>query len=137
MTVALNPYLNFPGTARQALEFYQRVFGGELTLIPFREYGTDDPALADQIVHGMLCTADRYLLMASDMPPGEEIQRGNANTICLSGDDPEKLRGWWEQLSAGGVVQVPLEKQVWGDEYGQCEDRFGTPWMFNIKQPAA
>ncbi|MFX0594504.1 VOC family protein [Melissospora conviva] len=137
MTVQLNPYLNFSGTAREAMEFYQRVFGGELALTTFREYGTEDPALADQIMHGMLRTADGAVLMGSDMPPGMEIRRGNANTICLNGDDADKLRGWWEQLSAGGVVQEPLAKQMWGDEYGQCEDRFGTPWMFDIGQPSS
>ena len=134
MTAHLSPYLNFDGNAREAMEFYQQVFGGDLSLTTFREFGTEDPAFADQIMHGMLRTADGAVLMASDMPPGVEIRRGNANTLCLSGTDADKLRRWWEQLSAGGVVQMPLEKQVWGDEFGQCEDRFGTPWMIDIGQ---
>ncbi|MEU5943137.1 VOC family protein [Micromonospora sp. NPDC047548] len=133
----LNPYLNFAGNAREAMEFYHQVFGGDLTLTTFREFGTENPAIADQIMHGMLRTASGYVLMASDMPPGLELRRGNGNTVSLSGDDADELRGYWEKLSQGGVVSVPLEKQMWGDEFGQCEDRFGTPWMVNIAQPQA
>ncbi|MGK5444466.1 VOC family protein [Micromonospora sp. URMC 105] len=134
MATQLNPYLNFAGNAREAMEFYHQLFGGELSLTTFREFGTEDPAIADQIMHGLLRTAAGHVLMASDMPPGMEIRRGNANTVSLSGDDADELRRWWEQLSSGGVVSVPLEKQMWGDEFGQCEDRFGTPWMVNITQ---
>ena len=130
----LNPYLNFAGNAREAMEFYQQVFGGDLSLTTFREFGTEDPAFADQIMHGLLRTPSGYVLMASDMPPGMELRRGNGNTISLSGNDGDELRGYWEQLSSGGIVQMPLEKQVWGDEFGQCEDRFGVPWMVNITQ---
>ncbi|MFJ6200107.1 VOC family protein [Micromonospora sp. NPDC092111] len=135
VTTQLNPYLTFAGKAREALEFYHSVFGGDVSLTTFREFGTDDPALADQIMHGLLRTAAGHVIMAADLPPGMELRRGNANTVSLSGDDTEQLRGWWEQLSSGGVVNVPLEKQMWGDEFGQCEDRFGTPWMVNIAQP--
>ncbi|MEV4492582.1 VOC family protein [Micromonospora coxensis] len=137
MTSQLNPYLNFDGNAREAMEFYQRVFGGDLSLTTFGEFGMADPAVADQIMHGMLRTAAGHVLMASDMPPGMELRRGNANTVSLSGDDAEELHRWWDQLSSGGVVGVPLEKQMWGDEFGQCEDRFGTPWMVNISQPSS
>ncbi|WP_371687539.1 VOC family protein [Micromonospora sp. KC721] len=130
----LNPYLNFAGNAREAMEFYQQVFGGDLSLTTFGEFGTDDPAFADQIMHGMLRTAGGHVLMAADMPPGMELRRGNAHSVCLSGDDADELRRWWERLSTGGVVSMPLERQMWGDEFGQCTDRFGTPWMVNISQ---
>ncbi|RKN39652.1 VOC family protein [Micromonospora endolithica] len=136
MTAQLNPYLTFAGDAREAMEFYRRVFGGDLTLTTFGEFGTQDPAYADQIMHGLLRTAAGHVLMASDLPPGEELRRGNDHTVCLSGDDADELRSWWEQLCVGGTVGVPLEKQMWGDEYGQCEDRFGTPWMVNITTPS-
>jgi PhnB protein len=60
--------------------------------------------------------------------PGENI------TVSLSGADGGTLRDAWEKLSAGGQVRVPLEKQMWGDEFGQLVDRFGIPWMVNITQ---
>jgi PhnB protein len=72
--------------------------------------------------------------MGSDTPPGMEYTPGTNITVSLSGDDGE-LRGYWEKLIDGGTVSVPLEKQMWGDEFGACVDRFGIPWMVNIGQP--
>jgi PhnB protein len=66
-----------------------------------------------------------------------EHRPGDNITVSLSGDDVDELRGYWEKLSDGGTVSVPLEKQVWGDEFGMCVDQFGTPWMVNITQPQA
>jgi PhnB protein len=57
--------------------------------------------------------------------------------VSLSGDDADELRGYWEKLSSGGVMTVPLEKQMWGDEFGMCVDRFGTTWVLNIGQQQA
>ncbi|MEH0986157.1 VOC family protein [Micromonospora sp. CPCC 205556] len=135
MTSQLNPYLAFAGNAREAMEFYQQVFGGDLHLTTFGEFGTEDPALADQVMHALLRTTSGHVLMASDLPPGVELRRGNGNTISLSGDDADELRGYWQRLSEGGIVALALEKQMWGDEFGQCEDRFGVGWMVNISQP--
>jgi PhnB protein len=135
MTSRLNPYLSFNGNAREAMEFYQSVFGGDLTVSTFGEFGTPDPAIADKIMHAQLVTDADYWLMASDTPPGMEFKPGNTITVSLSGDDSDQLRRYWEKLSDGGTVVMPLEKQMWGDEFGQCMDRFGVPWMVNIGQP--
>ncbi len=137
MSSLLNPYINFDGTARQALEFYKDVFGGELILNTFGEFPGGDPATAEKIMHGQLETPSGYTLMASDVPPEMEISAGNNITICLSGADADELRGYWAQLADGGTVAVPLEKQMWGDEFGQCVDKFGVQWMVNITQPRA
>ena len=137
MTSRLNPYLNFSGDARQAMEFYESVFGGTLTLSTFGEYGTQDTPQADQIMHGMLTTDSGFVLMSSDLPPGMELSPGNNITVSLSGDDVDELRGYWQQLSDGGTVTVPLEKQMWGDEFGACTDRFGVSWMVDIGSPGA
>jgi PhnB protein len=131
----LNPYIAFTGDAKQAMEFYQSVFGGELTMSTFGEFGTPDAAIADQIMHAMLETGAGYTLMASDTPPGMTRTPGDNITISLSGDDGQALHGYWEKLSSDGTVSVPLEKQMWGDEFGQCTDRFGVNWMVNISQP--
>ncbi|MHC5906542.1 VOC family protein [Streptomyces sp. S6] len=133
MASRLNPYLSFTGEARQALEFYERVFGGTLTLNTYgsfgQEAGTD---FTDKIMHGMLETPAGFTLMAADSPPGMPQSAGHRDSISLSGDDDADLRGWWEQLSDGGSVAVPLDKQMWGDVFGMCTDRFGVPWMVNI-----
>jgi PhnB protein len=132
----LNPYIAFAGTAREAMEFYKSVFGGTLTLNTFGELGAPDPALNDKIMHSMLETDAGYTIMASDTAPGMQITPGNNTTISLSGDDDAALRSYWEKLAASGTVTMPLEKQVWGDEFGQLTDRYGIPWMINITQAA-
>ena len=137
MASRLNPYISFDGTARQAMEFYESVFGGELALNTYGQYGAPDAPEADRIMHGMLTADNGFTLMGADMPPGMEYKRGNTTAISLSGDDDEELRGYWTRLSDGGTVSVPLEKQMWGDEFGMCTDRFGVDWMVNIAQPSA
>ena len=136
MTSRLNPYINFSDTARQALEFYRDVFGGDLTLSTFGEAGAAGGPDADKIMHGQLETPAGYTLMASDTPVGMERTVGTNMSISLSGDDADELRGYFARLSDGGAVTMPLEKQMWGDEFGMCVDPFGIAWMVNISQPA-
>ena len=135
MTSRLNPYINFDGDARAAMEFYRSVFGGELVLSSFGDFGNADPALADRIMHGQLETPAGYTLMGSDVMPDMPFNPGTTMTVSLSGDDVDTLHDYWAKLSDGATVTVPLDKQVWGDEFGQLTDRFGVPWMINISQP--
>ncbi|MGW4110464.1 VOC family protein [Actinosynnema sp. NPDC004786] len=132
MSSRLNPYISFAGNAREAMEFYESVFGGTLVVNTFGEFGQADAPEAEKIMHAQLETPSGYTLMASDTPPGMPHNPGDNVTISLSGDDGEELRRYFEQLSEGGNVTVPLEKQVWGDEFGACQDRFGISWMVNI-----
>jgi len=135
MTSRLNPYLSFNGDARAAMEFYRSVFGGELVLNTFGDLGNADPAVADKVMHAQLETDAGYTLMGSDMMPDMPYSPGTAMTVSLSGDDTDSLHDYWRKLSEGATVTVPLDKQVWGDEFGQLTDRFGVPWMVNISQP--
>jgi PhnB protein len=135
MTSRLNPYLTFDGNARQAMEFYHSVFGGDLRINTFGESGSNDPALADKVMHAMLTTERGYILMASDLGPGMSYAPGNTITCSLSGDPGEGLEEVWEKLSDGGTVAMPFEKQMWGDLYGMCVDRFGVSWMVDVAQP--
>ena len=135
MASRLNPYISFDGNAREAMDFYKDVFGGSLALNTFGESGAEGSPAADKIMHGMLETDGGFTLMGADTPPGMEYNAGDNISISLSGDDDGELRGYWEKLSAGGTVAVPLEKQMWGDVFGMCVDRFGIPWLVNIAQP--
>ena len=127
----LNPYITYAGNARQAMEFYKTVFGGTLTMSTFGEAGAPN-APADQIMHANLETDSGFTLMASDAPHGMELSPGDNISVSVSGDDADELRGYWDKLSTSGKVTMPLEKQMWGDEFGQCVDRFGISWMVNI-----
>lgn len=133
MSSRLNPYLSFSGNARDAMEFYKSVFGGDLRISTFGEYGPPGAAHADKVMHGMLETPMGFTLMGSDTPPEmKDVTQGNNITVSLSGDDANELRGYWKKLSASGKVAVPLEKQTWGDEFGSCTDKFGVDWMVDI-----
>ena len=139
MASRLNPYLSFNGNARQALEFYKSIFGGELVLNTFGSFGAPDASIADNIMHGMLEAPNGFTLMGADSPPDDpsEYNIGNGVSISLSGDNVEELRGYWAGLSVDGTITVPLEKQMWGDEFGMLTDQFGFVWMVNIASSAA
>jgi PhnB protein len=129
----LNPYLSFAGDARQALTFYKGAFGGTLAISEYGSFGSEaPPGHTDKVMHGMLEAPNGFALMAADVPPGMDHQPGNNFAVSLSGDDEAELRGYWEKLSEGGTVSVPLERQMWGDTFGMCADKFGVTWMVNI-----
>jgi PhnB protein len=132
----LNPYISFADNARQAMEFYRGVFGGELTMNTFGEMGGAAPGDENKIMHSQLETPAGYTLMASDAPAGMPHSEGSSISVSLSGDTDD-LRGYFTKLSEGGSVIMPLEKQMWGDEFGMCVDQFGIPWMVNIGQQQA
>lgn len=132
MQSILNPYINFRGEAREALEFYQSIFGGTLTANTFADFGAKDAPYADQIMHGQLDTDEGYTIMASDMPPGMELTPGSNITIGLSGDDAGTLRNYWTGLTSGATISTELAPQTWGDEFGQLTDKFGIAWLVNI-----
>jgi len=133
MATRLNPYLGFRDTAREAMEFYQSVFGGELTTSTFAEFqASEDPAERDKIMHSMLTSDSGLVLMAADTPNSMDYTPGNSHSISLSGEDEAELRGYWDKLSAGGNVTMPLERAPWGDTFGMCVDKFGVSWMVNI-----
>jgi PhnB protein len=137
MSSQLNPYLNFNGNARQALEFYASVFGGNLILNTFADFGAQGTPDADRIMHGMLQTDAGYTIMGADVTSDVTYQPMAGFSVSLSGDDADALRGYWEKLSASGTTTLPMQKQVWGDEFGMCVDQFGTSWLVNISQPTA
>jgi len=133
MASQLNPYLNFNGNARQAMEFYRDVFGGELAITTFAELGTEGPD-ADRVMHSALETDAGYQIMGADVMSTMEYEPMAGAAISLSGDDGDALRSYWARLSASGTVTMPMQKQAWGDEFGMCTDGFGVPWLVNISQ---
>jgi len=137
MASRLNPYLNFNGNARQALQFYQSVFGGELNLNTFADFGAKDSPDADRIMHGQLETDAGYTIMAADVTSDMEYHPVAGCSVSLSGDDADTLHGYWDKLSAGGTTTMPMQKQSWGDEFGMCVDGFGVQWLVNISRPQA
>ena len=131
MPARLNPYLNFNGDAREAITFYQGVLGGDVTISTFGEFGMEGEG-SDGVMHAQLETPDGFTLMASDTGPGMgEVTPGSNFAVSLSGDEAA-LRDYFRGLAEGGTVDMPLEKQMWGDEFGMLTDKFGISWMVNV-----
>jgi PhnB protein len=138
MPATLNPYLGFRDNAREALEFYRSVFGGELNISTFGDLqASEDPAEQDKVMHGQLTAPGGVVLMASDTPAHMRLADGSTISISLSGDDEALLTGWWNGLAEGATIIEPLTKAPWGDTFGMLTDRFGTTWLVNISGSAA
>ncbi|MFJ7748965.1 VOC family protein [Arthrobacter sp. NPDC097144] len=134
MSSTMNPYLSFRDNAREAMEFYQSVFGGTLESSTFGDMNmAEDPAEANKIMHASLKTDKGFVLMGSDTPASMNLDEGSSYSISLSGDDGEELRGYWDKLLDGGQMTLPLEKAPWGDVFGMLNDKFGTSWMISIE----
>jgi len=138
MSINLNPYLSFRGQAKEAMEFYESVFGGRLTSSTFAEFDMPaEPGEADLIMHAQLVTPAGLILMGSDVPSSMPYTVGDNISVSLSGDDEDALHGWFDALAEGGEITLPLEKAPWGDSFGQLTDRFGIHWLVNIGGTAA
>ncbi|HEX5447950.1 MAG TPA: VOC family protein [Candidatus Saccharimonadales bacterium] len=140
METELAPYIFFKGNAREAFEFYQSVFGGEL------KTQTNDQTPKD--VQGQMGVNDenRNQLMHARLEGGLVVLMGsdskNASDhsakveLSISGTDEAKLKEVFSKLAAGGEVRMPLSEQFWGDTFGMLTDKYGVDWMFNISSAA-
>jgi PhnB protein len=136
MRSTLNPYLSFRDNARAAMEFYQTVFGGKLTMSTFKEFhASQDPSEDNKIMHSVLEVENGITFMASDTPSTMEYRPGTNMSMSLSGDNAAELSAYYEKLSAGGTIGMPLEKAPWGDTFGMLSDKFGVSWLVNISGP--
>ncbi len=129
MAQQLNPYITFDGNCAEAMDFYAAALGGTVEAMTFRQSGMD----VDGIMHAALVTPAGFHIFASDTMSGMmPFQPGNTMQVSLSGDEADALRGYWDALAEGGQVMMPLERQMWGDDYGMLVDKFGILWHVNI-----
>jgi PhnB protein len=137
--INLNPYIFFDGQAKEAMEFYKKVFGGELSIQTMAEVPKEARESAinsdpDRVMHASL-EGGVVKLMASDS--AKASKKAAKIELSLSGTDADKLRDIYDSLSHGGKSSMPLEKQFWGDEFGMVTDKFGVDWMVNIEAKKA
>lgn len=134
MQSKLNPYISFKNNAREAMEFYQTIFGGKLELHTFAEYhAAPTPSEDDKIMHAMLQADNGITFMAADTPSSMDYDAGTNISLSLSGDNDAELTGYFQKLADGGQTRMPLEQAQWGDKFGMCTDKFGVQWMVNIE----
>jgi len=133
MKTTLNPYLNFMGQSKDAMEFYHSVLGGDLTVQTYKDAGfPHDPKDDDLVIHANLMTEDGINIMASDGNDEHQVHMGDNVHLSLVGTDEAQLTQYFNGLAEGGTVEMALAKQFWGDTYGQLTDRFGVHWTVNI-----
>lgn len=134
---AVNPYLNFNGTTEEAFNFYRSVFGGEfITLQRFSDTPEADRiavADRDKIMHVALPIGNGNILMGTDAleSMGHPLTVGNNFYMSISADSEEEADKYFNALSPGGKITMPLEKAFWGAYFGMFTDRYGIQWMIN------
>lgn len=132
--IYLNPYINFQGKAREAMEFYQQALGGELVLLAAGEGGAPHPAGPNEpIMHAHL-KSDSAVLMGSDGSPDYPPTVGDNVAITLAGYDHQRMQACFDKLSAGGFIKQALKEESWGT-YGFLQDKFGINWIVNVYKP--
>ncbi|GAA3593426.1 VOC family protein [Kineosporia mesophila] len=134
MSVATTVHLNFRGQAREALEFYQSVFGGQLALVTHAQsYGTTDPREADLIGWGQVQSENGFHVMAFDVPAARPYDAGiDPLFVSVRGADENELRRYWDALAKDATIKAPLEPSAWAPLYGMLTDRFGVTWVLDI-----
>ncbi len=137
MQTTLDPYISFRGNTRDAMQFYQTVFGGKLEMNTFKDFhASQEPGDDDLIMHAML-EADGIHFMAADTPLRMDYTGGTNISMTLSGDNHAELQAYFEKLAEGGSIREALVQAPWGDTFGMCVDKFGIVWMVNIAGPKA
>lgn len=136
MPARLHSYISFNGDAKEAMDFYRSIFGGEVYTSTFASFESPDmpvePEDKEKIMHAFLKGDNDIELMASDTPSTMPYNDGTRVTLSLSGDDEQLLRGYWNNLCEEGTITVPLGKSPWGDTFGMLTDKFGVNWMVDI-----
>lgn len=147
MALTTTPHLNFNGQAREALGFYQSVFGGDLHVATYADFGM--PAEldgADRVVFGSVASADGFRIMAYDVPadaagvaPAGTTTRVNGTThttertfVSVSGESADEVAARWEQLKDGAAVIEEFAPAPWTAGFGMLTDRFGVTWVLDV-----
>lgn len=133
-TVSAVIHLNFRGQAREALDFYQSVFGGQVNAMTYRDFNqVTNEAEADQLIWGQVIADTGFRVMAYDVPSSTPWNPGeNAFTIALVAKTQEDIRAYWDKLSAGATVVFGLQSAQWTPLFGMLNDRFGTSWSLSV-----
>ncbi len=137
MSTELAPYIFFQGNCREAMEFYKKVFGGELSLMEYKNMSDETPGKAElegKLMNASLSGGEIVIRGADTLKASAEAKKVS---LCLTGADEAKLRKIFDGLSEGANVTGPLKKEFWGDYFGSLTDKFGVDWMVDITATSA
>lgn len=137
MSVSTTPHVNFRGRAREALDFYRGVFGGEAMIATYSDiHQVEDPAQADAVAFGQLEAPSGFRIMAYDVQTAKPFDAGrNAFYIALRGTDADEIRAQWDGLAEGAEILTPIGPAMFAPLYGMLTDRFGVTWIIDVAAP--
>lgn len=131
----INPHINFNGNAEEAFLFYQSVFGGTFTkIIRFKDLASDAFPVPEKELNKIMHIAlpiGNNILMANDVPEsmGRVNENENRSKISISAESREEAEKLFNDLSAGGTIECPIDDSPWGSYFGMFRDKFGIEWM--------
>jgi PhnB protein len=130
--MSFNPYIHFQGNCREAMQAYAALFGGDLTVMSYKDApeGPAEMKTSDLVMHSVLALPNGALL-ASDFPPGMEGDPQKAVTISHTAASVEQGKTVFDALAEGGFVLMPYGPTFWSTGFGMLKDRFGTHWMIS------
>ncbi|WAZ26772.1 VOC family protein [Streptomyces cinnabarinus] len=137
MSVTTTPHLNFRGSARQALDFYQSVFGGHTVAVTYKDAANvQNDSEADWVMWGQVVADNGFHVMAYDVPSAMPYEQGtNPFFVSVRGEDADEISTLWQRLVDGSNVLRPLEPAAWAPLYGMLTDRFGVTWVLDVTAP--
>jgi PhnB protein len=137
MSVHAVTHINLRGQARQALEFYQSVFGGHIAMVTYKDAGNvQNPADADHVMWGQVVSDKGFRVMAYDVPAGMPWSPGEIPFfVSVRGEDADEITGYWNKLQVGATIVQPLAPAAWAPLYGMLKDPFGITWVLDVVAP--
>lgn len=134
--VGVSPYIAFKGNCREAIDFYKQALGAEeLYSQTYGESPMKEMGAADAIMHCTMKIGDSYVMMCDDLRPEAAASSPGNISLSLGLNEVEKAREYFDNLSQGGTVAMPLEKTFWAEAFGMLTDKFGINWMVNCDAP--
>ncbi|MEJ5943833.1 VOC family protein [Pseudokineococcus basanitobsidens] len=140
MSVTTTAHLNFRGQAREALEHYAAVFGGEPVVVTYadlpQESDADLGVVPEQVKWGQVATPAGFSVMAYDVQPARGYDPGQDRLfMSVRGDDADEITRYFRGLAEGGHVREELAPSGFSPLYGMVTDRFGITWVLDVAAP--
>ncbi len=135
--MAVQPYLFFDGRCEEAIEFYKRALGAEVSLLmkykdsPEQQPGMVKPGYENKVMHTTIRIGDSVIMAADDCTGNPTFQGFSLSLTVKNEAEAEKA---FAALANGGQVRMPLTKTFFSPKFGMLADRFGVGWMVHVSQ---
>ena len=133
----VQPYLFFDGRCEEAVEFYQKALGAEVTmLMRFKdspgplEPGMVAPDDGDKVMHMSFRIGETTILASDGRCKGQPSFQGFSLTLTVP--DAAEAERLFAALAEGGQVQMPMAQTFFSPRFGMVADRFGVGWMIYV-----